>query len=302
MDGSRIVTCPLTGRVGSYVPGRDQRPSPPSVRGDPGPASGAACPFCVGDLPPEPRPATASRGEVSWTSCPNRYPAVRGPGTAAHVAYSRRHGPALTVPSPTQHDDWAAMLDVQQQLARRTASWSLVVVNVGPTAGASQPHPHGQVLDLPDPPPLVVRGTRRLTDDRVAAAVLSDDLTVRAGGGLRLVVPAVPYGPGDLRLVPEADGSFLDADPVVVAGLVVAWTRTLGVADPEPAAPVDAKLVVHDRGTPDGRWFADLLATGRHGPVAGVTPFVELDAPPDVRAVTLRSRLAEPAAGADGGW
>jgi hypothetical protein len=287
MDHPRTVTCPLTGRLGSYVPGRDQRPSPPRIRGEAGPPSEGACPFCSGDVPVEPDPEQATRGEASWTSCPNRYPAVAGAGAAAHLAYSRRHGAPLTRRTPGQRDDWAAMLDVQQRLARRGPGWSLVVANVGPTAGASQSHPHGQVLDLPVPPPVVVERTRLLATAPVATAVLADDLTVDEAGGLRLVVPAVPYGPGDLRIVPETDGSVLDVEPDLLAGLIVRWIATLYDEASVPDTP-DAKLIVHDRAGGRGRWFADLLATGRHGPVAGATPFVELDAPPQRRAAELR--------------
>jgi hypothetical protein len=179
------------------------------------------------------------------------------------------------------------MLDVQQRLARRGPGWSLVVANVGPTAGASQSHPHGQVLDLPVPPPVVVERTRLLATAPVATAVLADDLTVDEAGGLRLVVPAVPYGPGDLRIVPETDGSVLDVEPDLLAGLIVRWIATLYDEASVPDTP-DAKLIVHDRAGGRGRWFADLLATGRHGPVAGATPFVELDAPPQRRAAELR--------------
>jgi hypothetical protein len=288
MDQPRIVTCPLTGRLGSYVPGRDQRPSPPRMRGEPGSPAEGDCPFCSGDVPAEERPARAERGGLRWTSCPNLYPAIVGPGAGAQIAYAVRHGPPLTGAEPTQHDDWAAMLDVQHQLARRITSWPLIVANVGPTAGASQAHPHGQVLALPVAPPVVVQRTRALADATVAAAVLADELTIDADGGLRLVVPAVPYGPGDLRIVPEAAGSFLDTDPDLFARMVVDWTAMLRDADPAQEAP-DAKLVVHQRAGSDGRWYADLLATDQHGPVAGVTPLAELDAPPDVRAADLRA-------------
>jgi hypothetical protein len=289
MDRALTITCPLTGRLGSYVPGRDQRPGPPRLRGVVT-APSDTCPFCTGDIPSEPHPARASRGEVRWTSCPNRYPAVVGAGASAHVVYAERHGPPLTVAAPTQVDDWTALLDAQQQLARRSTAWSLLVVNVGPTAGASQDHPHGQVLDLPEPPPVVVERTRRLAAEATAKEVLADELTVEQADGMRLVVPAVPFGPDDLRLVPEADGDFLDADPDVVAAAIVRWTATLTTA--ADATVPEGKVVVHERVDGAGRWYVDLLATDRHGPVAGITPFAELDAPPAVRASSLRERLA----------
>jgi hypothetical protein len=290
MDHALTVTCPLTGRLGSYVPGRDQRPGPPRLRGV---VSGSAgdCPFCSGDVPPEPDPARASRGEVRWTSCPNRYPAVAGAGAAAHVVYAERHDPPLTVAAPTQRDDWAAMLDAQQQLARRSASWSLLVVNVGPTAGASQDHPHGQVLELPAPPAVAVDRTRRLGDGRIAREVLADELTVEQTDGLRLVVPAVPFGPDDLRLVAEADGDFRETDPDLVAAAIVRWLATLSTEDAPGDGIREVKVVVHERLDGLGRWYADLLATDRHGPVAGITPFAELDEPPTVRARRLRAPL-----------
>jgi hypothetical protein len=287
MDRALTITCPLTGRLGSYVPGRDRRPGPPRVRGV-ATAPAGPCPFCTGDVPPEPDPAEATRGGVAWTSCPNRYPAVAGPGAAAHVVYGQRHDPPLTVAAPTQGDDWAALLDAQQQLARRSPSWSLLVVNVGPSAGASQDHPHGQVLDLPAPPPAVAERTRRLADAAVTTEVLADELAVADADGLRLVVPAVPFGPDDLRLVPDRDGSYLDVDPDAVAGAIVRWTATLAT---DTAAVPEIKVVVHERVGDVGRWYVDLLATDRHGPVAGITPFAELDAPPTVRAASLREAL-----------
>jgi hypothetical protein len=291
MDRAMTVICPLTGRLGSYVPGRDQRPGPPRLRGV-GTASSGDCPFCTGDVPAEPDPARASRGEVHWTSCPNRYPAVVGDGASAHVVYAERHGPPLTVAGPTQLADWAALLDSQQQLGRRSTSWSLLVVNVGPSAGASQDHLHGQVLDLPAPPPVVVERTRRLAEEAVAKEVLADELTIDEAEGLRLVVPAVPFGPDDLRLVPGADGDFLDADPDAVAAAIVRWTSTLATEEEAADARVrEVKVVVHERVDGLGRWYVDLLATDRHGPVAGITPFAELDAPPSVRAERLRERL-----------
>jgi galactose-1-phosphate uridylyltransferase len=289
MDHALIVTCPLTGRLGSYVPGRDQRPGPPRLRGVVTAPAGD-CPFCTGDVPVEADPARASRGELRWTSCPNRYPAVVGAGAAAHVAYAERHDPPLTVAGPTQLDDWAAMIDVQQQLARRSASWSLLVVNVGPTAGASQDHPHGQVLDLPAPPPAVVDRTRRLGEANVARQVAADELTVELTDGVRLVVPAVPFGPDDLRLVPEASGDFRETDPDAVAAAIGRWLATL-TTDAAPADGVrEVKVVVHERVDGAGRWYVDLLATDRHGPVAGITPFAELDEPPAARAARLRER------------
>jgi hypothetical protein len=289
MDHALTVTCPLTGRFGSYVPDRDQRPGPPRLRGVVDGSAGD-CPFCSGDVPPEPDPARASRGKVRWTSCPNRYPAVVGAGAAAHVVYAERHDPPLTVASPTQLDDWAAMFDGQQQLARRSASWSLLIVNVGPTAGASQDHPHGQVLDLPAPPPVVVERTRRLGEASVARQVLADELTVERIDALRLVVPAVPFGPDDLRLVSETDGDLLDTDPDAIASAVVRWLATLTTDGPSSAVR-EVKVVVHERVEGFGRWYVDLLATDRHGPVAGITPFAELDEPPDGRAERLRARL-----------
>jgi galactose-1-phosphate uridylyltransferase len=287
MDQPTTRTCPLTGRVGSYVPGRDGRPGAPRLRGVTEP-SVDSCPFCTGDVPTDPHPATARRGGSVWRSCPNRYPAVAGQGAGAHVVYGRRHRPELTADAPTEGDDWGALFDAQQQLARRTRSWSLLVTNIGPTSGASQDHPHGQVLHLASPPPVVVERTRRLASPEVVRAVLADDLTVEAAEGVRLVVPAVPFGPGDLRLVPERDGSFLDTPPDTIARLVTRWTAEVR-RDTGRSAP-DGKVVVHEPVEGRGRWYVDLLATDRHGPVAGITPFVELDAPSERRAQELRAR------------
>jgi hypothetical protein len=281
------VLCPLTGRLGSFVPGRDARPGAPRVLGVAATAAGR-CDFCAGDVPTDPDPVVVRRGTTVWRSCPNRWPAVAGHGAGAWVVFADEHGPALSSPADTQHDDWVALLTAQQQLAMRRPAWSLVVVNVGASAGASQPHKHGQVLDLPSPPPVVVERTRTLASPPVAAQVLADPLRLADVGDLALVVPAVPYGPDDLRVVPTGDVGFDEVDPAGLATLVVRWLAELRRGR-GPGTTPEVKLVVHDRVAGRGRAYVDLLATDRHGPVAGITPFVELAEPPALRADRLRS-------------
>lgn len=299
----QLTTCPLTGRVGMWTALREQRPQPRPERLllDPDPP---ACPFCTFD-DPDPRllPETAEVDGVRWAAMHNLYPPISGPTGTADLAYAVDHDPTLTHEHEGLRPQWAAMLQVQQQLAgRRTDRWSMLSAATGRTAGASQHHAHGHVLTPAVVPPATAEQQRRFEDAEVVRTLLADRTTVATADGVRLIAAPVPLGPFDLWLVPEGRQRFLDADALAVAQLIADWIvgvhrqlADLGhVHDrPDPRiAPFDAKVVLHPE-LPDatGRWWGELEVTDRHAPGVAAVPLVDLRYPPAGQADRFRSTL-----------
>jgi hypothetical protein len=296
----RLTTCPFTGRVGMWTAVREQRPQPRPQRLllDP---DVPRCPFCTFD-DPDPRllPFEAEHEGARWAAMHNIYPPIDGPTGTADLAYAVAHDPTLTHLHADLAAHWAAMLDVQQQLAgRRTDRWSMASAATGRSAGASQHHPHGHVLTPAEVPGLTVELQHRWADPEVPRVLLADDTTVAAVAGVRLVAAPVPLGPFDLWLVPEASERFLAAEPGVLAELVARWVAGVhGQIDVDHEvdariAPFDAKVVFHPE-LPDGtgRWWAELMVTDRHAPGVAAVPLVDLRSPPESQARRFRDAIA----------
>ncbi len=204
---------------------------------------------------------------------------------------------------------WATQLDVQLQLARREPDrWALLTTAVGVSAGASQHHPHGQVLLSAVVPPVVLEQQRRWDRGTTPAQVLADPHTIAVLGGVHLVAPPVPLGPLDAWLVPEVHGGLERLDVEVVASLVHRWLVSVhdqlglpGTASGTPgtsadtpgtsaAAPVDIKTLLHAP-LPDGtgRWWAELQVTERHAAGVAAAPLVDVADPPERHAARFRS-------------
>jgi UDPglucose--hexose-1-phosphate uridylyltransferase len=183
---------PLTGRLVALAPDRAAHP-----------LTDASCPFCPGNehlTPPElARAGTGRSDEPGWRVrvVPNRYPIsvpssnttpVPSDGAASSQLHTdadgRVHGPSIgsheVLVISSDHEaslatlDVAAfteVLDVLQQRFREWASRSrpvLAFVNHGTTAGASQPHPHAQLLATPYAMPEVLRELRTGAGSRCA--------------------------------------------------------------------------------------------------------------------------------------
>ena len=127
---------------------------------------GSLCPFCPGHE--EHTPPTIARwpAEGPWEvrAFANRYPALKVEGELTHRVEGPLHGaagigahevivesPEHGVPLHTQparmraslHMAQARLQDLRQDTRLELFSWFR---NVGPSAGASQPHPHSQIL------------------------------------------------------------------------------------------------------------------------------------------------------------
>ena len=285
----------MTGRVGLWTPTREGRPRP-TVGRRLLPAEEAACPFCD-PAPDDPRllVGEADRGAGRWFAMRNLYPPLAGPTGRATLAVATDHSPTLSHLREDLAEVWATQLDVQRQLATGAAGgWTLLTTAVGVSAGASQHHPHGQVLCAASPPPVAVAHQRRLSDERTVSAVLADELTVAALDGVRLLAPLVPLGPLDLWLVPTRPTAVDDLDVEVVATLISRWLHgvhaQLRPAIPTVAAPIDVKTLLYPS-LPDGtgRWWAELQVTERHAPGVAAAPLVDVVDPPQQHADRFRT-------------
>jgi len=305
--GARAVSCPLTGRLGAWAPDRGRRPRTWPKRefltDDP-----AVCPFCD-PAPDDARllaPA-ARRGRERWFGFENLYPPLVGPTGVATLAVSASHAPTLAHPGPDLEDAWAAQLDVQLQLAQAgRAAWRFLTTAVGVSAGASQHHPHGQVLLPTTLPPTVAATQQRWRRPEVVAEILGDAATVESAHGLRLVAPPVPLGPLDLWLLPEHPRSLAALEPDTTARLLVRWIRSvLTVLEdsrrdyprPEDAAsdvtagapPIDLKVLLHAEVADEpGRWWAELQVTSQQAPSVAASPIVDVVLPREAHAARLR--------------
>lgn len=225
----------------------------------------------------------------------NIYPPLTGPTGTAVLAVATDHDPTLTHLRPQLATVWATQLDVQLQLARQEPDrWALLTTAVGVSAGASQHHPHGQVLLSAVVPPVVLEQQRRWDRGTTPAQVLADPHTIAVLGGVRLVAPPVPLGPLDVWLVPERRDGLEQLDVEVVASLVHRWLvsvhEQLTVPGRSAAAPVDSKTLLHAP-LPDGtgRWWAELQVTERHAPGVAAAPLVDVVDPPERHAARFRS-------------
>lgn len=290
-------SCPLTGRLGLWTPTRETRPRP-RPRREPHLTPRAVCPFCD-PAPDDPRllglEGTGPGGR--WFGLRNIYPPLEGPTGRAVLAVAEAHTPSLSHRWSGLEAAWAGQLALQVRLAGQLPGrWSLLTTAVGISAGASQQHPHGQVLTPVEPPEAVVAMQRRLEQPEVVATLLAAPHRVEERGGIHLVAAPVPLGPADLLLVPERPGRLDDLPVEVVAALVGSWidrAHTLLEIPSAPLdgpAPLDIKTLLYDALTDGtGRWFLELQVTVRHAPGVAGAPLVDLVRLPERHARWFRS-------------
>ena len=191
--GGELRRNPVSGKLSIVAPARATRPG-----GAPGaaPRGGGApdgCPFCGGNeqlTPPEVdavRPGGGAADAPGWTvrAFPNKYPALQGRHEV--IAHSPRHDVELE--DLSDHE----LLEVLE-LWRRRVAWHLddgaaavtVIYNRGAAAGASQAHPHAQLLATPMVPPLLLDELAEFdrSRNRYGGCVLCAELD---GAGERLV-------------------------------------------------------------------------------------------------------------------
>jgi UDPglucose--hexose-1-phosphate uridylyltransferase len=235
----------LTGEWVGIAGARQGRPNRPPANG---------CPFCVGGLEaPEPYEVKAF---------PNRWPmfapgepveltgdVVPARGASEVVLYSPEHDASLGSLG-VEHvrrvvDLWAER--TKALLARPEVEYVLVFENRGADAGATIPHPHGQIYAFPVVPPVPAREAEVAARDGCAlCGEVPDALLVSETAGWRAWVPyasAYPYGlllaPRDhVAGLPELDDHGRD-------GLAAILVDALGRLDRLFARPFPYMLWVH---------------------------------------------------------
>jgi UDPglucose--hexose-1-phosphate uridylyltransferase len=231
----------------------------------------ARCPFCPGhEADAEPTVARhPTTGPWRVRVVGNRFPLV---GATASVADDRAKAAAedgripgaheLVIETPAHDDDLDAqgeahVADVLGMVAARLrvlrarpdAAAVFVFRNRGRAAGSSQPHPHAQIVTLPEvPPDLARRSARARAHVEATGTRLSDALRdAERRAGLRLVTvlagavsfcPRVSRRPYETWIVPtDASASLAEAPAEVVRDVATALVdavsrlRALGLAD-----------------------------------------------------------------------
>jgi UDPglucose--hexose-1-phosphate uridylyltransferase len=192
---------PLTGDWVGIAGSRQARPNRPTDE----------CPFCVGGLEaPEPYRVKAF---------PNRWPmfapgepveltgdVVPARGASEVVLYSPEHDASLASLG-SEHvrlvvDLWAERTEAL--LARPEIEYVLVFENRGADAGATIPHPHGQIYAFPFVPPVPAREAEvAVRDGCPLCRAVAPELVVHAVDGWRAWVPYASAWPYGLVLAPE---------------------------------------------------------------------------------------------------
>jgi hypothetical protein len=295
--GPRAIACPLTGRLGLWTATREARPRPRPTR-QPHHTPVEACPFCdPADDDPRLLGDEVDGAGGRWFGLRNIYPPLEGPTGRAVLAVAAAHSPSLAHRRSDLAAAWAGQLALQLRLASRLPDrWSLLTTAIGITAGASQQHPHGQVLTPSVPPPAVVAMQQRLERRAVVDALLTAAHRVEERDGVHLVAPPVPLGPADLLLVPARPSRASQLPVEAVAGLIASWLVRVHELLEIPAtawdapSPLDVKTLLYDA-LPDGtgRWVVELMVTDRHAPGVAAAPLVDLVRPPARHADWFRS-------------
>lgn len=298
-----LLLDPLSGRTVILAPGRAARPHG-FAAADPASRSADGCPFCPGQESMTP-PEVARRGPgeadgPGWRVrvVPNLYPF-----TSAHevVVLSPDHDRSFgALPVAAAAEALAVMRDRTAHHLHEGRAYVQALVNHGREAGASLPHPHGQVVGLDSVPPAVealgARFSSAGTDlvTRQVDAAAGRDLVV-VDGPAPAWCPAASAMPYQMAVAHRAGGGRFDEapDPVIeetAAALGEALARLAATAGDPPY-----NLVVHT--APAGHagpfhWYVEILprlsvvAAFEHG--TGV--FVNTVAPTDAAAALREVR------------
>ncbi len=192
----------LTGEWVAIAAGRQSRPNLPT----------ADCPFCIGGL--------EAPQAYETLAFPNRWP-MFSPGQPVHlegesvpargasevVLYSPDHCASLAsigaAGARKVVDLWAERTEAL--LARPEVKYALVFENRGADAGATIPHPHGQIYGFPFVPPLPAREAAiAARDGCLLCREESAERRVYEGAEWRAWVPFASGYPYGLLLAPRA--------------------------------------------------------------------------------------------------
>jgi UDPglucose--hexose-1-phosphate uridylyltransferase len=214
------------------------------------------CPFCVGGLEaPEPYvvrafanrwPMFAPGEPIAPAAGDVRLPAR---GASEVVLYSPEHDASLASLGAAGIrrvvDLWAERTEAL--LARPEIAYVLVFENRGADAGATIPHPHGQIYAFPFVPPVPAREAEVAARDGCAlCAEEPGDRLVRDGERWQAYVPFASAWPYGLLLAPRRHAASLaDLDGAERDGLAAALADVLGRYDLLFDRPFPYMLWIH---------------------------------------------------------
>ena len=316
---------PLSGRWVVVSTSRNPSPGLFRPRETHPPSQRAECPFCPGHEGSTPPALETYGAEGHWLVrvVPNLYPAFSG--SQQFVVTNK--GPVFTeapasgiheilVFSPDHDLSWARFSDEQCGLVMAAIRdrieehqgtpglrYSQVHVNYGVEAGASQEHPHGQLLGIPFVP-------RELVDEQgsfsrfhggclICTAAASEERV-----GYRLVevtdqvVTIAPFWSGtpyEMLVVPRSHEAQLQLSPPdTLVGFGTAVRDALAALDKTAGGPA-YNLIFHSapyRSTAPFHWHAHILPklTTHAGFELGTGIYVNV-VPPELAAEELRSAL-----------
>jgi UDPglucose--hexose-1-phosphate uridylyltransferase len=244
------------------------------------------CPFCPGGSPGRDPVELVADGDGSWTSQSfvNRWPASTLPEDHEVVVLSPRHDTHLATMGDQERIAFFSLLSRRAAAMRGRGRYPLVTLNHGRAAGASQPHPHAQILGLPRPSPAeTVEGPALAAPSCVLCSVPPLERSVASSPPAAVVVPEAGDGDFDLIVIAAEHGGPFDAR-FAAWGVHLALNAIYGAI-----GAVAYNLLVHFDGhphvhvTPRVGW--------KHGwELAGVESCMYL---PERQASLLRAAVAE---------
>jgi UDPglucose--hexose-1-phosphate uridylyltransferase len=185
-------------------------------------SAGAFCPFCPGHEDSCSDEVLRSGGPGrSWDArvIKNLYPVVSA-GTEGPGLVNGRHEVVVLSPDHERHFDRLSLassvkalrLVIQRVSQLQSEGWASVVffANYGPTAGASQAHPHGQIIAMDRVPP-VVNAENGLYSDEVGCPLCqgTPELEVARSTGLVVLASAAPVVSCETLIAPAVHGGRL---------------------------------------------------------------------------------------------
>ena len=318
---------PTTGSLVLIAPERLHRPVNPVAPGLPS-VSIADCPFCPGhEESTGPTLARVAQGD-GWLvrAVANRFPALmvetelerrgRGPydvvsGTGAHeviIEGSDHHTPLWEQDREVLRQSLGVVRERMRDLSGDTRLKYLAWFrNHGVRSGSSQPHPHSQIVGLPEVPELQQRLFRRAAEAqaRTGRSVYQDILDfereervrVLFDGPITALCPYASGAPFEVWLLPSKPGAdFRAATDTVVKALADAMGRILGAIAAEfPDFAYNAVLYTGPTQgqAPGFRWHVRLLPRIELGGGLDAATGVCINGvPPLMAAELLRARLA----------
>ncbi len=236
---------PLTGRWVTVATGRASRPGEFATdHGHPEDDPAGGCPFCPGheeEVPPA-LETYGTGGEWTLRVVPNKYPAFEGTGEmdVEHLGPLFAKAPAtgiheVLVLTPDHDQSWADLDDrhaglvmaalrdrLEDHASCSGVRYSQAIVNHGKAAGASLPHPHGQLLGIPFVPGELIEelaGFRRFTGGCLLCACVEAEQdagyrTVILDDDVAVVAPWWSGAPFELLVIPtQHEGHLHHASP-----------------------------------------------------------------------------------------